>query len=157
MLCCPFQAKELEGYMPASSSGTSSGSHRQSVPSSSGRHHHHHHGHHHRSSSSSSSMTKQQQQAHANKHMNPAMFDQSMRTSSSHRKFILFRFFLLEKIFNICIFRRQVTLVIKVSINGAAAAAEHDRGPAASQPSSHGLQSSTAYDARWILQFPFKQ
>merc|ERR1711963_448259 len=78
-------AKELEGYMPASSSGTSSGSHRQSVPSSSGRHHHHHHGHHHRSSSSSSSMAKQQQQAHANKHMNPAMFDQSMRTSSSHR------------------------------------------------------------------------
>merc|ERR1712012_1130784 len=79
-------AKELEGYMPASSSGSSSGSHRQSM-SSSGRHHHHHHGHHHRSSSSSSSsMAKQQQQqAHANKHMNPAMFDQSMRTSSSHR------------------------------------------------------------------------
>eukprot|EP00093_Oithona_nana_P012796 12796.XXX_700414_697219_1 [CDS] Oithona nana genome sequencing. len=77
-------AKELEGYMPATSSGSSSGSHRQSM-SSSGRHHHHHHGHHHRSSSSSSSMAKQQQQAHANKHMNPAMFDQSMRTSSSHR------------------------------------------------------------------------
>lgn len=31
-------------------------------------------------------MAKQQQQAHANKHMNPAMFDQSMRTSSSHSK-----------------------------------------------------------------------